>query len=1014
MSSLTRSRRRSRTVLALVLAVLAAVGVRLSAQQQVVPGTNVNMVSGTTFPGRRSLPAAAERTDRARSRPATRCTCSPAPTTTAPSICPARSIRCAASRWTPTRGSACSSRSTAARPGRARCCRDSRRTSRRRASPRRSRGVKAATDPVMRVRHQRAVLLRGRRVRSRRQQAERDLRGALHGPEQPSRPAIRSATSTRASSTATAARASSTRSRSRPTFRAPPRPARSPAASATSRRCTDRARPDDSRRQRLRRLRGVHRLGRDRAVGDHVLAVDQLRRRPGARRIALSTGSRLVQNPQIAVSPVDGAVYVSWRRFKYPTQDDAVMVVKSINGGATFGKPLRVSGVRPVRPGHHADVSSGATASRRWRSTRPAACTWRGRTAATRRCAAIPATGDSRIVISTSATGATWTVPRAIQPAGVGHQLMPALTFHGGKLRILYYDLREDVSQLFGPYIDELPILTGPTPRIRHTMDVFVGAGAARQRAGLHDRARLRLRAAGSCRARPSSSGCSSIRRTCRCSGRARCRSWATTSTWRRRRRSCSNDDRHVGPTTPARTAARCRTRSGPTTATCGAPADGNWANYTPVTSTRSGPRAASIRPSRCRAAMPGQVGMRNQNIYTARVTDGLFVSAPGNNKPFNGFQRAFVVVAENAVGGAAHLPAAHREPADRRPGVVPAVRPAADDARRVDAGAVVGGAHGVRDRPGRERAHPRVGRPRSTAPGGAVVAGGLTGTVVLNPDPQNPSLQNPVAPEPVAAEPVLQNIAQGESYNPGITQRSVGVPNLQNPACRIRSCRTRACRTRRFRIRTCRTRRCRIRRCRTRSCRTTRSPTRASSTRRSPNPSLQNPILQNPSLQNPSLQNVDLTNAGFSDTNWVITNEGNTTASYTVNLLLNDPVPAGFATQLLLHKTFKTPAADGCTLKEQAHTILLANIPNPQFVTDPTNPSLQNPSLQNPSLQNPTLALAPGESATITFRVVDPNIFDGVDLRRLGRGDAGRGRAVGQHGGRRRRARPRRRSRCR
>ena len=28
---------------------------------------------------------------------------------------------------------------------------------------------------------------------------------------------------------------------------------------------------------------------------------------------------------------------------------------------------------------------------------------------------------------------------------------MPAMTFHGGKLRILYYDLREDVSQLFGP-----------------------------------------------------------------------------------------------------------------------------------------------------------------------------------------------------------------------------------------------------------------------------------------------------------------------------------------------------------------------------------------------------------------------------------------------------------------------------------------------------------------------------------------------------------------------------------
>ena len=38
---------------------------------------------------------------------------------------------------------------------------------------------------------------------------------------------------------------------------------------------------------------------------------------------------------------------------------------------------------------------------------------------------------------------------------------------------------------------------------------------------------------------------------------------------------------------------------------------------------------------------------MRNQNVYTARVTEGLFVSAPGNNKPLGRFQRAFVVVAE-------------------------------------------------------------------------------------------------------------------------------------------------------------------------------------------------------------------------------------------------------------------------------------------------------------------------------------------------------------------------------
>ena len=56
--------------------------------------------------------------------------------------------------------------------------------------------------------------------------------------------------------------------------------------------------------------------------------------------------------------------------------------------------------------------------------------------------------------------------------------------------------------------------------------------------------------------------------------------------------------------------------------------------------------------------------------------------------------------------------------------------------------------------------------------------------------------------------------------------------------------------------------------------------------------------------------------------------------------------------------------------------TVLVANIPDPEFV--PIS-DVANPRLQNPRLQNPTLALAPGESATLTLRIVDPNRFDGV-----------------------------------
>ena len=110
-------------------------------------------------------------------------------------------------------------------------------------------------------------------------------------------------------------------------------------------------------------------------------------------------------------------------------------------------------------------------------------------------------------------------------------------------------------------------------------------------------------------------------------------------------------------------------------------------------------------------------------------------------------------------------------------------------------------------------------------------------------------------------------------------------------------------------------------------------------------------------------------------DSSWVLTNDGNTTAAYTVNLVLNEPIPQGFPSQLLIHKTTTTPAAIECNLAEQVNTILVANIPDPEFV--PFS-EVANPRFQNPRLQNPTLALAPGESATVTLRIVDLNRYDG------------------------------------
>ena len=436
---------------------------------------------------------------------------------------------------------------------------------------------------------------------------------------------------------------------------------------------------------------------------------------------------------------------------------------------------------------------------------------------------------------------------------------MPALTFHGGKLRLLYYDLREDVSQLFGPFVDEVPILTADAA-VRHTMDVFV-AQARRAAAPVFTTARLSDYAIGFL---PGSTVEQRLQfnppnlplfRQGTMPFMGDYIDLAPAPPF------VQNDERHVVATTRRRTAARCPTRSGPTTATCG-----RRPTATGRTTRRSRRRRSAMQsrfdPTQpVPACEPGQVGMRNQNIYTARVTDGLFVSAPGNNKPFDGFQRAFVVVAENASRAAAHLPA-DASRISRSAGQASFLQfgpplttldvsmPALSSVARTR----------VRDAHGSERAHQRVDhrdhwrRRRGRHRRADRHRGAESGSA-------DPAAAESAAAESAAAEPGAAEHFAGRGLQPGHHDAVVGVPNLQNPVLQNPVCRIRTCRIRRFRIRGCRTepaepelqtraaerrgresgrrqrRICRIRTCRTRV--------------------LQNPRLQNPALQNPNLQNA-------------------------------------------------------------------------------------------------------------------------------------------------------------
>ena len=108
-------------------------------------------------------------------------------------------------------------------------------------------------------------------------------------------------------------------------------------------------------------------------------------------------------------------------------------------------------------------------------------------------------------------------------------------------------------------------------------------------------------------------------------------------------------------------------------------------------------------------------------------------------------------------------------------------------------------------------------------------------------------------------------------------------------------------------------------------------------------NADIENADIENADIENADIENADIENTPFADApttdvTWSVTNTGNTTSSFNVNLFLSQAAPAGSVnTQLILHKAYLTPAAASCDLKVRSNTVLVANITNPNFVT-PTN----------------------------------------------------------------------------
>ena len=327
-------------------------------------------------------------------------------------------------------------------------------------------------------------------------------------------------------------------------------------------------------------------------------------------------------------------------------------------------------------------------------------------------------------------------------------------------------------------------------------------------------------------------------------------------------------------------------------------PANGDWTDYTPpISAATSG--VSLFDPTQPQpACRTGQAGMRNQNIYTARITQGLLVTSPSNAKTLGKLQRTFPVNVSNTtnVTRVYRLTILNQPKGGKASFLQVPVAGLPDPLVSLDVtvAATSSISRMVFVRSTDTAASIGVNVDEITAAGtGTLIPGGFQGSIVLNPDPLNPvnpdianaELFNPDIANPDIANPDIANpdIANPDIANPDIANPDIANPDIANPDIA--------------------------------------------------NPDIANPDIANPDIANPDIANPDIANAAISDATWKLTNNGNTTATYSIQFLLDGVLPNTVKTQLIISKTYMTPVANGCSLVVQPQTVVVSNISNPALL---------------------------------------------------------------------------------
>jgi hypothetical protein len=190
-----------------------------------------------------------------------------------------------------------------------------------------------------------------------------------------------------------------------------------------------------------------------------------------SKPIKISKSVANAQGSDVAVAP-DGTIYVVWRQFGFPARgvDDAIVYVKSTNGGASFSNPQTIRSIvgydrsdQYVTGGSARDCGDGAFLCEtsfvfHREDSLPQATadadgnvfvTWEQVTPAADNGDTYHPDGQSSVVVTTSTNGGgTWSDPLAADPQANGHQWWPNLAYDKstGELTLIYYDSREDAS----------------------------------------------------------------------------------------------------------------------------------------------------------------------------------------------------------------------------------------------------------------------------------------------------------------------------------------------------------------------------------------------------------------------------------------------------------------------------------------------------------------------------------------------------------------------------------------